>query len=305
MPKIVGSGRKQAIEWQEVTRTSNSCRVKCKYCQTLLSSKIERVRAHLNTCKRRGTIAEEKSDTEAEANESAIDVLPSTSSACVGNTSMSNTCATTPSTEFTTKDLSNISAFFLPKSSKSLPVASTSKTCNSGDRSKISNQLSPISSSTPKKKKMIHPNLTNFAFTTSAAQKKDIDSKIAKFFYGNSIAFRAADSQQYKDMVKSLRPGYTPPSRKDLAGQLLDNAHDSIEGYMKEMLADATITLMQDGWSSVKNDPIIGTALHNGNKSFLLSTHDCGADKKTADYCFQLATENIDHVKEVYGKEVS
>ena len=219
MPKIVGSGRKQAPEWQEVARTSNSCKVKCKHCQSLLTAKIERVCAHLKMCKSRETsstvpIVEEQPVPEPDQNIECEEVssnLDSSTLTLVGNTS---TCSTTLSKTF--------------------------------------HQPSPISSSTPKKRKIKQLNLENFACTTSEAQKKEIDCRIAKFFYANSIAFRAADSQQYKDMVKSLRPGYNPPSRKDLAGKLLDDVHDNIEDGMKETLADATITLMQDGWSSVK-----------------------------------------------------
>ena len=33
----------------------------------------------------------------------------------------------------------------------------------------------------------------------------------------------------------------------------------------------STITLIQDGWSSVRNDPIIAHSIHNGKTPYLIS----------------------------------
>ena len=41
-------------------------------------------------------------------------------------------------------------------------------------------------------------------------------------FYDNAIPFVFAESESFKQFCKSLRPAYQPPSRKQIAGPLLD-----------------------------------------------------------------------------------
>lgn len=72
-------------------------------------------------------------------------------------------------------------------------------------------------------------------------------------------------------MIKLLCPGYEPPNRKTLSEKLLDQISDKIDAMMtKELSEDACsrpITLLQDGWLSARNDPIIATTLHTGKGS--------------------------------------
>ena len=42
---------------------------------------------------------------------------------------------------------------------------------------------------------------------------------------------------------------------------------------------------MVDGWSNIKNDAIIACSIPTGAKSYLLKATDCGAEKKSAEYC--------------------
>lgn len=73
----------------------------------------------------------------------------------------------------------------------------------------------------------------------------------------------------------------------------------------------STITLLQDGWSSIKNHPIVASSIHTGttisnkHKTFLLSTKDCGSESKTTDYCTNLLTSDIKFIEEEYNKKVS
>lgn len=50
MPKVQGSGRKIASEWLEMTKNDGDLKCKCKHCDSSLSCKIERIRAHLKKC---------------------------------------------------------------------------------------------------------------------------------------------------------------------------------------------------------------------------------------------------------------
>ncbi|KAB7498582.1 hypothetical protein Anas_06360 [Armadillidium nasatum] len=82
-------------------------------------------------------------------------------------------------------------------------------------------------------------------------------------------------------MIQALRPGYSPPSRRNLAGPLLDIAHNEVENNLKSQLNEV-----------------------EGKQSFLLSTIDSGSDKKNAEYCLKSLKEAVDEVKEKYNSKV-
>lgn len=112
---------------------------------------------------------------------------------------------------------------------------------------------------------------------TSDKQKEQIDTAVAKFFFASNIAFNAAATQQYKDMMEALRPGYKPPDRSALSGRLLDSVAEEVEDKFAMQLraSHSSVTLLQDGWSSVRNDPVIATSIYTGEKTFLLNAVDC------------------------------
>ncbi len=81
---------------------------------------------------------------------------------------------------------------------------------------------------------------------------------VARYHYGNNIPFIAAESKYFKSLMNQLRPSYTPPNRKRLAGDLLDTVYKEVTDEIIEKLAyTETITISQDGWSNTQNDPII------------------------------------------------
>ena len=82
---------------------------------------------------------------------------------------------------------------------------------------------------------------------TTAKEKSKFDMKVAKFFYACNIPFNAADSPAFKEMIEVLHPGYRPPTRKKIAGQLLDQVHSELIVDAKDDLADKDVTLGVDG----------------------------------------------------------
>lgn len=167
----------------------------------------------------------------------------------------------------------------------------------------------PSSSSVQLNKVVYQKSIIEHVISTTPVKKQQIDEEVAKFFYANAISFNAANSESFKSMIAVTRPGYKPPNRKQLAGPLLDNAEESVSKQLSEQLKNCTITLVQDGWSSIKNDPIIASSIHTGTviglQTFLLNTVYCSSESKTADYCFNLISSDIVGIKETYSKNVS
>lgn len=136
-------------------------------------------------------------------------------------------------------------------------------------------------------------------------KKKKMDLQLAKFFFSENIPFIAAEGVQFKKLCEEMRPGYTPPSRKQIGGRLLDTVHEEIVQEIRAKLTEKeTIVLTQDGWSSVTNDPIIAHTFNDGKENYLLNIKDTGSNKKTAQFCFELMDEAIQDIQQRFGKDV-
>ena len=94
--------------------------------------------------------------------------------------------------------------------------SSSVSTQASGDRGSVS------SASETSKKRNIQPSMSSFTVKTSPNLKESLDIKVAKFFYANNIAFNAASSKEYREMIEALRPGYCGPSSEQIGGKILN-----------------------------------------------------------------------------------
>ena len=109
-----------------------------------------------------------------------------------------------------------------------------------------------------------------------------LDEHIARVFFACNIPFNVASHPKFKNTIEQLRPGYTPPSRKPLSGELLDRVHGNIREQVKADLQGKGVTLLQDGRSDIHNSPVIASSLHCEGKAYFLSA--IGTNKKTAAY---------------------
>nr|XP_047145379.1 uncharacterized protein LOC124818466 [Hydra vulgaris] len=131
------------------------------------------------------------------------------------------------------------------------------------------------------KKRRLQTTMNEFSIKTTAAQKEILDMKMARYFYANNIPFNTSSSKTFKEKVEALRPGYKPPNPESLGGSLLNKVSEEVDTELKLELqhSNCCITLLQDGWSSVRNDPILASSIHTGSKAFLLEAVDCGHEK--------------------------
>lgn len=144
-----------------------------------------------------------------------------------------------------------------------------------------------------------------FVVRTTVEQKDQLDKQFARFIFSENISFRSVESEQLVKLFDIMRPGYKPPNREILAGRLLDEIHEEVLTEVKEKVGyQDTLVLTQDGWSSVKNDPIIAHSFYDGKENYLLNIEDTGSEKKTAQFCFELLDNAIQEIKRNFGKTV-
>ena len=81
--------------------------------------------------------------------------------------------------------------------------------------------------------------------------------KVARYIHATNTPFLHVEHDAFKDLCKSLRASYTPSSRKDISGKLLDEVHLECTEKAKITLKDGFVPLNLDGWSNRYNEPII------------------------------------------------
>ena len=68
---------------------------------------------------------------------------------------------------------------------------------------------------------------------------------------------------------------------------------DPTRSFFLKVEGSKAMTLIQDGWSDIHNNPVIDTAIHRGSKTYFLNAVDTSAHKKTASYCASLFEKAI------------
>lgn len=276
MPLRTGCGRKSKSEWSEVLGAEGTTKVNCKHCNIEISGKIERIKAHLRKCNKRllssATLQDLSSSTEVTEDSGHPSVSPQTPQAyCSKIVSINSDDVSDISVNSATSEPHDIQLDEATQPHSSVPTTSTFQRPLSREKEK--QQFLEKWVQSQQKKHKIQPKLIDFAIVTTGAQQKSLDKAIARYFYASNLSFLTAEDKYFKELMNIARPGYHTPSRKDLAGRLLDEVYDDVETCLKEHLHEpnSTLTLCMDGWSSVRNDPILASSVHTGHSTFLLT----------------------------------
>ena len=78
-----------------------------------------------------------------------------------------------------------------------------------------------------------------------------------------------------------------------MSNKRLDKDHDKYQAVMKQLLNNKTITMQQDGWSSVQNDSVIATSVVSDGKGYFVDAKDTGSTHKTAEACKAMFEDSL------------
>ena len=70
---------------------------------------------------------------------------------------------------------------------------------------------------------------------------------------------------------------------------------------MRHCLNGKIVTLAQDGWSNIHNDPVLATFVTTDSGTYFLDATDTGSMPKTADNCNELCQASIAKAQTDYG----
>lgn len=116
---------------------------------------------------------------------------------------------------------------------------------------KSSSQISSSSSS-----------MKQFCDSISSYEQSFLQILLARSIYGSNAPFSIVENEYFKDFMTRARPSFCLPSRRTVAGSMLDREFKKITQITNEKIKSAEfLTLLSDGWTDINGTPIINLIL--------------------------------------------
>ena len=139
----------------------------------------------------------------------------------------------------------------------------------------------------------------------SSSEKEKLDIQVARFFFAHNITFRTADHEEFHKLLHMLRPGYKPPSRKDISDTMIEQVHDSLQDDCWTKLRNSTVSMALDGWSNIHNEPIVCATITTAEgEVYITDTLDTSGHSHTAKYMAGITKTAIQSTELKYGCKV-
>ncbi|XP_065313935.1 uncharacterized protein LOC135923222 [Gordionus sp. m RMFG-2023] len=129
--------------------------------------------------------------------------------------------------------------------------------------------------------------ITGFIDRINSKEKNELDQLFAKAVYASNLPFHITENPYIQEFFKKIRPIYTLPRRRQLAGYLLDKASGDMEVRVADIIDKAPyLSIVSDGWSNIRNESIINFMVMTPVPVFykFLNTEE---NRHTADYIAQ------------------
>lgn len=182
------------------------------------------------------------------------------------------------------------------------------KSCEKSSQSSASSVSVPFTVSAPESRS---PRLSKQSATfkqyfdvMTPSDKQVIDERCANWIYCQDLPFNTVEDKEFREFIALLRPAYKPPSKYEISGKLLDNAYDNMLMSLNDAISGKKVTIMQDGWSTVQNDPVIVHAISDGTRTVFLNAVPSGDNLKDATFCLKLLKEAMRFAEEKFKVKI-
>lgn len=142
----------------------------------------------------------------------------------------------------------------------------------------------------------------------SKADNEKLDEMFAEFVYGCNVSFATCDSVYLKRFLHELRPAYSPPSRKKIAGPLLDKVHQKIQNQNQNLIQkmDNEAVLLIDGWqnSSANRHNIVTMMATANDEKVFLESYDISESNETSVNLCHIVNEAVDLALQRYNTKI-
>ena len=135
--------------------------------------------------------------------------------------------------------------------------------------------------------------ITDWASRMSDSERKQCDTELALAFFSGGVPFRFIENPHLLRATGLLRPGYKPPSRRQLSNQLLDDCYSSLQAEISTEMSKATyVSLATDAWTNVNGESVINFIVLLPRPVFYEAVYTAD-NSHTADYLADATAEII------------
>src|SRR5579859_804887 len=133
-------------------------------------------------------------------------------------------------------------------------------------------------------KRSIKPSQEKIQFSTlSKAQHDALDNAFAAVCYEEGLPFSVFESPAMRRALRQLNPAYKHPSRKRIAGTLLDKAYTMMKSQVDEYLDSLSeLNIITDESSNVNNSRIANISINTPKGSIHWLSEDLGSTQSSA-----------------------
>ena len=172
----------------------------------------------------------------------------------------------------------------------------------SDSKESVENWLVNFFSKNLKKKKQSA--ITNFADKMTTQEQKKYDTLLARAIYTSASPFSMVENPHWKSFFNAIRPAYVVPSRYKISELLFDSEYDKIKvETVATIAASDSVGLMCDGWSNIRNEPIINFVVSQPKPIFWKSFHT-DLQSHTGEYIVTKISKVIEELDSECGKMV-
>jgi hypothetical protein len=132
--------------------------------------------------------------------------------------------------------------------------------------------------------------IENYASQIAPKKKKAIDLQLGRFIFSTDLSFNVVESEDFKKFVDLLNPAYKALGRMTIGSSILDRIDKETTLEMETQLKGKNVFMIQDGWSTNQNQPVIA---HCVSTSYFIQAEGTGSQKKTHEYGYHLLDEAI------------
>jgi hypothetical protein len=149
-------------------------------------------------------------------------------------------------------------------------------------------------------------------YSMSAEDSQHADILLAEAIYSSGVPFSFVSIQllrsvvgtytiqvenpAFQAFVSALRPAYTLPSRKDLAGRLLDQAYHMLKVQMDSILKKAAgqITIVSDSWTNQRTEALVNYIAVTRQHAIFVKTEATGSARHTHEAVAEGISRTVD-----------
>lgn len=145
--------------------------------------------------------------------------------------------------------------------------------------------------------------MDSFVDRTTKEQNKRFADKCIEFFAKCNIPFAICEDESFRALIHELRPNMKIPTRKEMAGELLESCYErEIEKTRELVQGQRYGTILGDEWKNMSsNRKKVVTSMAAGPQFVMIKSFDATKVSETGEYLLKVVKETQQIAKDLYG----